>query len=97
MLFTTFTKSIADKVSINPKYIEEQIDEINQDLWEVVKYYFSNQRSYYLVDDKEKTLTRKENDGNNFLFYYNTGSATRPYEGEKNTGFRKILNRITIE
>lgn len=99
MLFTTFTKSIADKVSINPKYIEEQIDEINQDLWEVVKYYFSNQRSYYLVDDKEKTLTRKENDGNNFLFYYNTGSATRPYEGREKYGlskdFKPHYNRIT--
>ncbi len=39
ILFTTFTKSVADKVTVTPDYIEEKNEELNNDLWELVKYY----------------------------------------------------------
>ena len=114
VLFTTFSKSVADKVLIDPKYIEDEVDKINQDLWELIKYYFTNQRDLYAVDDVAKTLTRVrfgeslkgyDEEGNkiiepsDFLYYYNTGSATRAYRGRDQYGlskdFKPYYNRIT--
>lgn len=114
ILFTTFSKSIADSVLISPKYIEEQIDKINEDLWEVVKFYFTTQRDSYSVDDVEKTLTRikygetvigydengnKITEPSKFLYYYDTGSQNKAYEGREKYGlskdFQPHYNRIT--
>lgn len=103
VLFTTFTKSVADNVLIIPKDFEKQIDKINSDLWELIKFYFTTQRDMYAVDDVEKTLTRvkygtksvydKENGWeqkqSDFLYYYHTGSATRAYEGREKYGLSK--------
>ena len=76
ILFTTFTKSIADKVSVNPKYMEDKIDEINKDLWEVVKYYFLNiKEGWYEIDDENKTLKLIEGYNRPYLFSYKTHSA----------------------
>ena len=46
MLFTTFTKEIADKVTVTPKYISEKIDKIQDDLWEVSKWFFKQYNEY---------------------------------------------------
>lgn len=103
ILFTTFSKSVADKIAINPKYIEDEVDKINQDLWELIKYYFTNQKNLYAVDDVEKTLTRvsygtkavySKEDGwgqeqSDFLYYYHTPSGTRAYQGREKYGLSK--------
>ena len=40
ILFTTFTKELADKVKINPKYVNRRGQELNNDLWEITKWFF---------------------------------------------------------
>lgn len=114
VLFTTFSKSVSDKVSIVPKDFEKQIDKINSELWELVKYYFTTQKDLYAVDDVEKTLTRvkygeritgydeegkKIIEPSSFLYYYNTGSRSKYYEGHEKYGlskdFKPYYDRIT--
>ena len=100
VLFTTFTKDIAEKVQISPKYIQEQAEYINQDLWEVVKFYFEKHFPQYIIDDTHKTLTLSENCSPPCLFYYSSGNRNVPYTGKKCYGmlkdFKPASNRITL-
>ena len=90
ILFTTFTKSIADKVSINPKYMEDKIDEINKDLWEVVKYYFLNiKEGWYEIDDENKTLKLIEGYNRPYLFSYKDDRFLKDYKGYRQYGMNK--------
>ena len=59
ILFTTFTKSIADKITVTPAYIEEKTAEVNNDLWELVKYY--NKVKMIYIDPPYNT-------GNDFVY-----------------------------
>lgn len=68
-LFTSFTKDIADKVAVSPKYIEEKAENINDDLWEVVKFYFSENCPEYIIDNEKKTLTLPDDREVSKLFY----------------------------
>ena len=99
-LFTTFTKDIAEKVSVSPKYIEEQAEFLNKDLWEVVKFYFATKRPEYVIDDYNQTLTLPDDKELPHLFYYNTGSRNKPYTGRRTYGmskdFKPIAGRITF-
>ena len=88
-LFTTFTKEIADKITVSPQYIQEQADKINEDLWEVVKYYFQSNFPQYVIDDVAQTLTLPENEEQPHLFYYNSGSRNVPYTGRRSYGMAK--------
>ena len=100
VLFTTFTKDIAEKVQVSPKYIQEQAECINQDLWEVVKFYFEKYFPQYIIDDTNKTLTLSENCPPPCLFYYSSGNRNVPYTGKKSYGmskdFKPASNRITL-
>ena len=58
VLFTTFTKDIAEKVTISPKYIEEQAELLNADLWGGRKILFS--RAFSAICDRRRCK-------NNFL------------------------------
>ncbi|MBR3662350.1 MAG: DEAD/DEAH box helicase [Alphaproteobacteria bacterium] len=99
-LFTTFTKDIAEKVSVSPKYIEEQAEFLNKDLWEVVKFYFATKHPEYVIDDYNQTLTLPDDKELPHLFYYNTGSRNKPYTGRRTYGmskdFKPIASRITF-
>ena len=82
ILFTSFTKSISDKFSIAPDYIEEKVDKINNELWELVKYYFIEIKpDWYEIDDEHKTLKLIEGYKRPFLFTYNDNGRTRNYTG----------------
>ena len=90
ILFTTFTKSIADKVTVTPDYIEEKAEELNADLWELVKYYFETIKpDWYEVDDVNKTLTLIEGYKRPYLFSFNDNGRMRNYEGYKRYGLGK--------
>ena len=99
-LFTTFTKDIAEKVSVSPQYIQEQAEFINRDLWEVVKFYFENHEPQYVIDDYNQTLTLPDNEELPHLFYYYTGTRNVPYTGRRTYGmskdFKPIGGRITL-
>ena len=97
MLFTTFTKEIADKVTLTPDYIEEKIEELNARMWEILRDYFAR-RDDYEIDEAARTLTLKSAE-QPLLFYYHTGSRNKPYFGLKQYGigreFRPAGGRIT--
>ncbi len=90
ILFTTFTKSIADKVTVTPAYIEEKAAELNTELWELVKYYFEIIKpDWYEIDDENKTLTLIEGYKRPYLFSFNDNGRMRNYEGYKRYGLGK--------
>lgn len=99
VLFTTFTKKVAENVIVSPNYIAEKCDAINRDLWEVVKYYFETELSEYVIDEESKTITLPADKEPQSLFYYWTGSRNKPYTGQRKYGaskdFKPSHNRIT--
>ncbi len=98
VLFTTFTKSVADKITVTPKYLEDKIAELNDRLWDLVRGYFTR-RDEYEIDDAARTLTLKTAN-QPLLFYYNSGSRNKPYYGLRQYGigrdFRPAGGRITL-
>lgn len=94
ILFTTFSKEIADKVNLSPKYIGERSEEINASLWEVVKWFFERYNDTYKdcrfeIDEVNKTVTATNYDDLPMLFYYWTGSRNKPYYSQKSYGMAK--------
>ena len=88
-LFTTFTKAVADKVAVTPRYIEESIAGLNEQLWQVTAAWFAG-RDDYVVDEQAKTITLIA-DTSPQLFYYWTGSRNRPYTGQKRYGLGRMF------
>lgn len=97
-LFTTFTKAVADKVTITPQYIESKIAALNEKLWEITRFFFS-QRDDYEIDEQSQTITLKADEPPR-LFYYWTGGQNRPYTGLKRYGishdFKPNSGRISL-
>ena len=100
VLFTTFTKDIAEKVTISPKYIEEQAELLNADLWEAVKFYFQEYFPQYVIDEDAKTISLPDEYPLPHLFYYNSGSRNVPYTGKRIYGmdkdFKPAANKMTL-
>ena len=98
MLFTTFTKEIADKVQVTPQYIAEQSDKMNAALWEVVAGFLSKEG--YIIDEAAQTATLPPDQEPKVLFYYHTGSRNKPYKGHRSYGmskdFKPHTGRITF-
>ena len=103
-IFTTFTKEVADKITLTPEYIEDKIETINADLWEVVKWYFEDyNRTHpeggYEIDEQSKTITAQAEELPE-LFYYWNGSRNRPYRSLRQYGmsadFKPHTSRITL-
>ena len=97
-LFTTFTKTIADKVVVTPQYISDKTTAINSDLWELAKYFFS-QRDDYEVSEQDTTITLTADIAPR-LFYYWSGKQSKPYKGMKKYSmakdFKPIHGKITL-
>lgn len=51
VLFTTFTRDIADRVSITPQYIKDRTIETNAKLWELTKWFFAGKQGYECVEE----------------------------------------------
>lgn len=105
ILFTTFTREIADKVRITPQYIHDRSEEINNNLWAIVKWYFeryndTNTDCYFAIDDNAKTITAQDYEKLPHLFYYWSGSRNKPYTSLKSYGmakdFKPHTGRITL-
>ncbi len=105
VLFTTFTKELADKITISPHYISEKTEQINIALWSIAKYFFEQYNEThddctYVIDDKEKTITATNYRELPRLFYYWTGSRNKPYQSLKSYGMAKDFKphhgRITL-
>lgn len=105
MLFTTFTKELAEKVRLSPSYIDAQIEEWNAALWELAKYFFTrwneeHDECFYEIDEAAQTITATGYDTLPVLFYYWDGSRNKPYRSQKQYGvakdFKPRHGRITL-
>lgn len=105
VLFTTFTRELADKVRITPQYVSERTNEINDALWSVVKWFFEQYNAThsdcrYIIDDDAKTVTATQYDKLPTLFYYWDGNRNRKYQSLKAYGmvkdFKPHQGRITL-
>lgn len=105
ILFTTFSKELADKVSISPRCISEKTEEINAALWNIVKWFFerynaSHDDCRFEIDEVNRTVTAADSEKPPFLFYYWTGSRNKPYYSLKSYGmakdFKPHYGRITL-
>ena len=97
-LFTTFTKSVADKVAVTPQYVAEKSAEIETDLWSLATHYFA-ERDEYKINENTRTITLVA-DAQPHLFYYWAGRQNRPYKGLKQYGIgadsKPSSGRITL-
>jgi len=55
-LFTTFTRDIADKVTVTPQYIKDKAIEINEKLWTLTKWFFDGKIGYDCVDETRTVI-----------------------------------------
>lgn len=104
-LFTTFTKEVAEKITVTPQYITEKATEIQHDLWKVVSWFFDeynrqNSDCFFDIDEQGKTITARDYTTLPQLFYYFTGSRNKPYTSLRNYGMDKNYKphsgRITL-
>lgn len=105
VLFTTFTRELAGKVKITPKYAEEKAKEYNAQLWEVVKFFFRQYNAahtdcYYEINEAEQTVTATNYTELPMLFYYWSNGGSRKYKSQKKYGmspdFKPRYGRITL-
>lgn len=74
-LFTTFTKEIAGKVTVTPQYVGDKIKKLNDELWEVVKWYFQQIKTddgtgIYEINETDRTITAIDGANLPILFSY---------------------------
>lgn len=105
ILFTTFTRELANRVKITPKYAEEKAKEYNAQLWEVVKFFFEQYNAehtdcYFEIDDTKQTITAADYTELPMLFYYWSNGGSRKYKSQKKYGmapdFKPKYGRITL-
>ena len=74
ILFTTFTRELASKVNLTPKYVNRRAEQLQNQLWEVVKYFFEqynqeNTDCYFEIDNENRTITATNYEKLPILFY----------------------------
>jgi hypothetical protein len=100
-LFTTFTRDIAEKVTVTPQYVKQRVREINDALWGLVKRFFENAEysgCRFEIDEQKRTITAIGSLPQ--LFYYWSGSRNKPYICLPKYGmasdFKPTSGRITL-
>lgn len=89
-LFTSFTKEVAEKVTVTPQYIEQEIKRINDNLWAVTKYFFEGRYQFH-VDDETRAVSCVGSPPKVF-----TGTAMRRIEYSMNPSYQPRSGRHTI-
>jgi hypothetical protein len=100
-LFTTFTRDIAEKVTVTPQYVKQRVREINDALWNLTRYFFENAEHgdcRFEIDEQARTITAIGELPR--LFYYWTGGRSKPYSCMRKYGmagdFKPASGRITL-
>lgn len=105
MLFTTFTRELAQKVKLAPQYVEARAAEMNDALWEVAKWFFhryneEHEDCVYVIDEAARTITATAYEQLPTLFYYWDGRRNKCYQSQKVYGmsqdFKPRHGRITL-
>ena len=99
VLFTTFTKSVAEKISITPQYIESQAAEIKAELWGLVKKFFA-ERDDYVIDEDNQTITLIADTAPEMLYYSTNSRNSNLHMGRPQYGmaqnFKPQSGRIAL-
>lgn len=105
-IFTSFTKDVADRITVTPQYMEAKIKGVQDELWEIVKWYFAdynqtNDDCHYEIDEQLRTITAQDSEnGLPDLFYYWNGSQNKRYRSLQSYGmspdFRPHYGRVTL-
>lgn len=105
ILFTTFTQEISKQVKITPKYVAECSKDLNEKLWEVVRFYFVQYNTahtdcHYVMDDFKQTIIATDYEKLPYLFHYWADHRNRKYYSQKIYGmasdFQPRYGRITF-
>ncbi|MFI3292600.1 MAG: SNF2-related protein [Rikenellaceae bacterium] len=105
VLFTTFTPKLAGKLNISPNYISQQAEELNNQLWDLVVWFFTQYNAthddcHYVIDEEQRTITAENYTSLPELFYYWNGSRNTIYRSQKVYGmgadFKPKAGRITL-
>ena len=93
ILFTTFTKELSDKIKITPQYVEEKSKAVNDELWELTRYYFEEYNKthddcYFEINQNNRTIKATNYTQLPHLFYYPTNSGNKAYKAIKE--FKKL-------
>lgn len=105
ILFTSFTRELARRVNLSPRYVSRRAGELNEALWQLAKSFFlryneANNDCVFVVDEDTKTVSATEYQELPVLLYYWTGSRNRPYRSQKRYGigspFKPRAGQITF-
>lgn len=104
VLFTTFSRELAQRVNLSPQYISHKAEELNKALWQLVKTFFlryneTNTDCIFVIDKGAKTVTATQYEQLPVLFYYWTGSRNHPYHKKQygmGGGFKPRAGQITF-
>lgn len=105
ILFTSFTRELAQRVNLSPRYVSRRASELNEALWRLAKSFFlryneTNNDCVFVIDEATKTVIATDYQELPVLFYYWTGSRNRPYRSQKRygmgSGFKPRAGQITF-
>lgn len=90
-IFTSFTQDIAKTITVTPQYIRDKTKEINDELWEIARFYFtecneSEEQGCFTIDEQSRTVTADGFPELPWLFYYWTGGRSKRYRSLKAYG-----------
>lgn len=93
-LFTTFTKEIAGKVTVTPQYIADKINALNDNLWNVVKWYFKQIKTVdgvelYEINEADRTVTARETAKLPVIFTYLQDMGNRKPKSMKQYAYKQ--------
>lgn len=97
-LFTTFTRDVAEKITVTPQYIKDRTAEWNTKLWSLTALLLKS--NGYTINEPEQTAVLPNGTEPPHLFYYWTGTRNKPYTGLKaygaQSGFKPASGQITL-
>lgn len=100
ILFTTFTKELSDKIKITPQYAEERAKEINNELWELTRYFFEDRNKTetdcrFEIDDEKHIISARDYSTLPPLFYYPSGNRNVAYRSLKQYKKYSLLSPLS--
>lgn len=90
-LYTLFDKDTTDNLVVSPQYLQQRIDQANDDLWALTKYFFGKKMGFSLDDDTRTLKSQYFTPPKVF-----TGVAMRRREYSMQKGYQPASGRLTL-
>lgn len=55
-LFTSFSREVAERVTVSPQYVKERSQELNDRLWDVTRYFFADKPAF-TIEEETRTVS----------------------------------------